>query len=134
MMKTLTFRKSGSILITFLGLFLLFSCEGFLSSEPEQPNPRSLVINNDFLIGSWQDSSELGLNFTLFEDGTARSDNMKTLLYKKWRKVGDEITFTIESIGNETSSFENVTYSIEKLSANRMVLSKNGKLTEYLKK
>ncbi len=59
--------------------------------------------------------SEAALNFTLLADDTAKSDNMKTLLYKKWRVAGNNIIFTIESIGNHTSSTDDEVYEIIKL-------------------
>lgn len=43
------------------------------------------TINTDFLIGSWIDQSEALLHFILFADGSAKSDNMATLLYQKWQ-------------------------------------------------
>lgn len=133
-MKSITIRISKSISILFIGVILFSSCEGILAPKSEQQTVKAVSIDDKDFIGSWRDSSVMGTNFTLFEDGTARSDNMKTVLYKEWRTVGNEITFTIESVVNGRSSSEKETYTIEKLTKNRMVLSKNGKLTEYIKK
>ena len=81
------------------------------------------TFDTKLLIGSWKDNSDAALDFTLFEDGSARSDNMKTLLYKNWQIKGDQITFTIESIGNATSSTDNLTYLIENLSDKELILN-----------
>src|SRR5690606_920406 len=92
------------------------------------------IVEEEFLVGSWKDTSKSALHFTLFKDGTARSDNMKTLLYKNWKVKGNQITFTIESIGNGTSSMDTVTYIIEKLTRDELILRKGNYLSEYTKK
>lgn len=40
-------------------------------------------INHKDILGYWLDQSEAQLHFTLLENGKARSDNMKTLIYQK---------------------------------------------------
>ena len=87
----------------------------------------------EFLIGSWKDTSKSALHFTLFKDGTARSDNMKTLLYKNWSSRENKITFIIESIGNGISTTDSVTYNIEKLTSNELILKKGDYLYTYQK-
>lgn len=59
---------------------------------------------------------------------------MKTLLYKSWSVNGNEITFTIESIGNGTSSIDVETYTIDQLTKDQLILSKGGYKPEYTKK
>lgn len=79
-----------SILILAIGILLFSSCKrGSNTSSGEGINSKiqtekmaDSAIQEEFLIGSWEDSSPSALHFTLFEDGTARSDNMQTLLYK----------------------------------------------------
>ena len=91
------------------------------------------LLLNTYIIVSWKDNSESALNFTLFEDGTARSDNMKTLLYKSWKQEGNQITFTVQSIGNGTCSVSDVTYIIDKLTKDKLILRKGEYLFEYTK-
>ncbi len=135
-------QRFFQILLFSLGILFFVSCNNERkSTESNKINPEvqreiesDSIINKQLLIGSWKDTSESALHFTLFEDGTARSDNMRTLLYKNWKVSGNQITFTIESVGNGVSSIDDVTYTIEKLSKDKMVLRKGEYLSEYTKK
>ena len=137
-MKNLA-TKSKIIPITFLmlGLLLLGACKNdtktTMDNEMNSKHQKS-EVENELLVGSWLDSSDAALHFTLFNDGTARSDNMNTLLYKNWKVKGNQITFIIESIGNGTSSVDTLTYNIEKLTKNKLILKKDNYLSEYTKK
>lgn len=137
-MKNLIFKTKNILnLLLVIGVLLLASCntdnKSSTNNEPVTKVQNSLV-EKELLTGSWKDNSESALDFTLFEDGTARSDNMKTLLYKKWNVEGNEITFTIESIGNGTTSTGDETYSIEKLTKTDLILRKGAQLSAYTKK
>jgi len=129
------------ILLFCFGLTLFVSCNGErksktgneMNSEVKNENEFDIGIDKQLLVGSWKDTSESALHFTLFKDGSARSNNMKTLLYKNWRVNGRQITFTIESVGNGMSSTNEVTYTIDKLSKDKMVLRKGDYLSEYTK-
>ena len=137
-MKNLA-TKSKIIPITFLmlGLLLLGACKNdtktTMDNEMNSKHQKS-EVENELLVGSWLDSSDAALHFTLFNDGTARSDNMNTLLYENWKVEGNQITFIIESIGNGTSSVDTLTYNIEKLTKNKLILKKDNYLSEYTKK
>lgn len=138
MIKNLTIKTKTVLNLFFIvGILLLGSCnrdtKSKTSNEPgtEIQNP---VVEKELLIGSWKDNSEAALDFTLFKDGSARSDNMKTLLYKNWDVNGNKITFIIESIGNRTSSTDTMTYTIGKLTKNDLVLKNGTHLSEYTKK
>ncbi len=137
-MKNLA-TKSKIIPITFLmlGLLLLGACKNdtktTMDNEMNSKHQKS-GVENELLVGSWLDSSDAALHFTLFNDGTARSHNMNTLLYKNWKVEGNQITFIIESIGNGTSSVDTITYNIEKLTKNKLILKKDNYLSEYTKK
>lgn len=130
-------RKTIETLVLILGMLFFSSCKnennGSIGNEAisKIQNPK---IKEKLLIGSWKDTSESALDFTLFKNGTARSDNMKTLLYKNWKVNGNQITFTVESIGNGTSSTENITYCIEKLADDQLNLKKGAHLYMYTKK
>ncbi|NGX85301.1 lipocalin family protein [Aequorivita sp. KMM 9714] len=137
-MKNLA-TKTKVIPITFLmlGLLLLGACKNdtktTMDNEVNSKHQKS-EVENELLVGSWLDSSDAALHFSLFNDGTARSDNMATLLYKNWKVEGNQITFIIESIGNGTSSVDTLTYNIEKLTKNKLILKKDNYLSEYTKK
>ncbi|CAL2075495.1 Lipocalin-like protein [Tenacibaculum sp. 190524A02b] len=88
----------------------------------------------ELLIGSWLDTSKSELHFTLFKDGSARSDNMATLLYKKWRLNGATLILTEESIGNGSSSIGEYSYEIQTLNAQEMILKQGNYLLKYTRK
>ena len=75
----------------------------------------STIIDSKLLIGSWFDADESALHFTMYADGTAKSDNMATLLYEKWRVKEDSLFLTEKSIGNHTSSTAESGYKIIQL-------------------
>ncbi|HUH75326.1 MAG TPA: lipocalin family protein [Chitinophagales bacterium] len=108
------------------GVLLIGSCDNIdkssAANESEIETSQS-GFDKALLIGSWKDNSPSALDFTLFEDGTARSDNMEALLFKNWKVDGSQITFTIESIGNRTSSTDETTYLIEKVSERELILN-----------
>ncbi len=86
------------------------------------------------MIGSWLDSSKAALHFSMFEDGTARSDNMSTLLYEKWRLEGNKLILTAKSIGNKNSSVDDEVYEIKKLTDKKMILKNGDYSLEFIKK
>lgn len=122
-------------------LVLLNSCRNEQKNQVENETQslsktnekRNIDNENEIIIGSWKDTSSSELHFTLFADGTARSDNMKTLLYQKWRINDDKLILIVESIGNGTSSTEEEIYEILKLNENVLILGKNGQSYEYIK-
>jgi len=91
-------------------------------------------IDKNLLIGSWLDASEAALHFSLFEDETSRSDNMKTLLYEKWRLEGNKLILTVKSIGNGNTSVGEEKYLIEELTDKKMVLKNGKRLLKFKKK
>jgi len=91
-------------------------------------------IDKNLLIGSWLDASEAALHFSLFEDETSRSDNMKTLLYEKWRLEGNKLILTVKSIGNGNTSVGEEKYLIEELTDKKMVLKDGKRLLKFKKK
>lgn len=140
-MIKLNFKTLRNISLIGGALFMI-SCknEGTTTVVTTEPNTevetetQAPEINKDLLVGSWKDKSEAALDFTLFEDGTAQSDNMKTMLYKNWKVDGNQVTFTIESIGNENTFTGDQTYTIEKLTENELILKDGTLISEYTKK
>jgi len=89
----------------------------------------------DLLVGSWVDTSDAGLDFTLNADGTAKSDGMATLLYKNWRRIGNnKVSFVIKSVGNGSSSTEEEVNDIVKLTDKEMILKDGDYTMKYVKK
>ena len=71
--------------------------------------------------------------FKLYENGSAESINMHTLLVKKWTMPTlDTLVLTSESIGNDVTSTDNVGFGIEKLDKDSLVLSLNGNIVYRL--
>lgn len=136
-MKNIVIKIKPIHILLLIGCILLLgSCKNDTKSPTQnESNPKieESIIEKELLVGSWEDSSKSALHFTLFKNGTARSDNMATLLYKNWSVKGNQINFTIESIGNGSSSIDTVTYIIEKLTRDELILRKGTSLTEYTK-
>ncbi|MDX1365045.1 lipocalin family protein [Arenibacter latericius] len=125
------------ILFLTIGVLFLGSCkiDGKSTAKNEEISKiKESTIDKDLLVGSWKDTSKSALHFSLLKNGTARSDNMKTLLYKNWKVKGNQITFTIKSIGNGTSSIDTITYIIEKLTRDKLILRDGTYQSEYTKK
>lgn len=124
--------------LALLSGFFLISCkntkknsdEGF--TDQKKTEQRS-TIDESYLIGSWEDQSEKALNFTLYADGTAQSDNMATLLYQKWSVKGNQLYLVSKSIGNGNSSIDTSVYEIQKLNKNQMILKRDDLILEYKK-
>ena len=70
---------------------------------------------------------------SLEKDGKASSINMATLRYDNWEREGDNLILFGKSIGNgQTISFID-TLSIEKLTADELVLKKGDWIVNYKK-
>ncbi|SHJ68336.1 Lipocalin-like [Arenibacter nanhaiticus] len=140
-MKNLILKTRAIQVLFLIGILSLGSCrnegknatESKVTSEIQNKDKHSSTIDKELLVGPWKDQSEFALHFTLFKDGSASSDNMKTFLYRTWEVQGNQITFTVESIGNGTSFIDNETYVIDKLTKDSLIL-KNGEYRfEYTK-
>lgn len=81
------------------------------------------------VVGSWvmpiegQPGKMQGIK--LEEDGEASSINMATLQYKYWDQHGDKLFLTVKSIGNGIEIEGIDTLTIEKLTADSLVLNSN---------
>ena len=128
--------KIKHTLFLIMGILMLFACKRSVTNNGinlENTLPERSLVHKELLVGSWKDTSGSALHFSLFPDGTARSDNMKTLLYKSWNLKKDKIIFTIESVGNGIRFMDTVSYDIEKVNKNRLVLRNGTSLYEYKK-
>jgi hypothetical protein len=114
-------RASTKAYTFFIVLFIFFGCN-FIK--------KSTTSNSEKLIGSWIDNSSAKLHFTLYENGKAKSDNMKTLIYKSWTTRNDSLFITVESIGNKIR-FESIeSYKIDVINVNELILqNKNFKMS-----
>ena len=112
---------------------MLISCKNGQENADKKKAAQKTSINEKYLIGSWEDTSPAALHFTLSANGTAKSDNMSTLLYEKWYVNNDSLYLVVKSIGNKTSSIDTTVYYIEHLDENRMKLKDKNKILDYTK-
>ncbi|WP_282126687.1 lipocalin family protein [Marinifilum flexuosum] len=125
--------------LLLIGLISLGACKENKNTEEKKLKKEGLekseaLVNKQLLIGSWLDTSESQLHFSLLEDGTARSDNMATLLYQKWRIEGNKLILTVKSIGNGSSSIDEESYEIKTLTEEKLVLQNGDYTMEFAKK
>lgn len=136
-MKILTHKSIiFQIFLSFFGILFFVSCTNDEKSTISKNEPTEFLnstVDTTLLLGSRKDTSKSALNFTILDNGIARSDNMETLLYKTWTVKGNQITFIIESIGNGTSSTDSVTYDIDKLTDDELILRQGTNLSGYMK-
>lgn len=69
--------------LLWIPIVLLISCESSQENADNKKAELKTSINEKYLIGSWEDTSPAALHFTLSANGTAKSDNMSTLMYEK---------------------------------------------------
>ncbi|GEM_PF-427148 len=127
----MNFKHILSTVLTF-GLFLI-SCRNPQTNTNQDKADQTASIDTSFLIGSWEDQSKSALNFTLYTDGTAQSDNMTTLLYQEWHLKGDKLFLVVKSIGNKQSFIDTIAYSIQKLNNSELTLKREDLILEYKK-
>jgi len=124
-------------LLFISGLFLTSCSNNQEASDEGTKNDKAIeqksTVNRDFLIGSWKDESKSALDFSLFADGSAQSDNMKTLLYQKWSVEDNRLYLVAKSIGNGTSSIDTMIYDIQKLDEGQMTLKRGELILNYKK-
>lgn len=112
---------------------LILSCNNQKNTENQNKSEHAVTNTKNNLIGSWEDQSPSALNFTLNADGTAQSDNMATLLYQHWFLQDNKLSLVAKSVGNRNSSVDTITYTIEKLDDNELVLKRGESITNYKK-
>ncbi len=111
----------------------MISCTSQKVKQEKENLSAKQTINPKFLIGSWKDKSSAALHFSLLSDGSARSDNMQTLLYQKWSVKSNKLTLTIKSIGNGNSSVSEEVFDIYKLDKKSLILKQDHIVFEYSK-
>lgn len=135
------FKKMVKLVLTFsllIGLFLT-SC----SNSDNQTNEKDTTIvqnqpqNNDELIGRWVEPNPIKQNevqgIELLKEGKAKSINMATLLYSKWWTKNNQLFLVEESIGNQTSSIDTISYDIIKIDSDSLILRNLHRTLKYKK-
>lgn len=126
---------------TLLGTILVLatSCsQTFKQNAHDKEKSKSETKDStSLLVGSWVEPNPINKNevqgVTINNDGTAKSINMATLVYKKWWKEDNKLVLVAESIGNGSSSLDTTKYEILKLN-DKVLELKNRALTIYYKK
>lgn len=94
--------------------------------------------NDIRLIGKWIETTENAKEYQqgieLFKDGTAKSINMHTLLYKKWWIEKDVLYLELESMGTHEKSTSTETYAIYKFHHNHLELVQDTQVFTYKRK
>ena len=123
-MKHVRYSAPMLLILLLAAIPLIVQC-----TTSSQTSARFSAVEKDPLIGSWVQPApgsdgKVVQGFTLYPDGTAKSINMATLLYKKWKRVGkDKLVLTAESIGIHTRSTDDEIYIIKHLDDKKLVLS-----------
>lgn len=96
----------------------------------------SAVYTEQELVGLWVEPipGMAGVQGVALEKGgKARSINMATLVYDGWECSGDRLILSGESIGNGTRGRFNDTLTIEKVTADSLILSDRYRYIRYRK-
>lgn len=125
-------KRNGKFLIAASVIVLLAACNK-TENKPIQKNSdeaKEMVKSNQILkeqlTGEWVqpnpiDSKEVQ-GFNLLENGTAKSINMRTLLYERWWTNNDELFLVAKSIGNRQESVDTMQYKIIKLDKSNLLI------------
>jgi len=88
------------------------------------------------LVGSWVEPvpghAKEVQGFRLYADGQAKSINMRTLDYQKWRVEGNKLIFTTKNIVNSWSSSEDESYTF-RFCEKKLCLTAGGITQSYAK-
>ena len=88
----------------------------------------SACSHNASLSGKWVEPvpgmEDRVQGFSLAKDGQASSINMATLRYETWQRQGDKLILSGTSIGNGISINFSDTYTIEKITADKLILKR----------
>jgi len=128
-MKSKVFKHLFTILISLFVLICLAGIYKFNILQDDIYIEGSAITSEDasLFVGSWVEpipgnESEVQ-GFSLNEDGSASSINMNTLLYQKWAVKKEQLILTAKSIGNHTSSVDDMVYSIELVGKNSLTIN-----------
>ncbi|ATP57166.1 hypothetical protein CPT03_12135 [Pedobacter ginsengisoli] len=118
-------------------LVVVTSCTQTSKQNAQGDGQYETENNKNLLIGSWVEPNPINKNevqgVTISNDGTAKSINMATLVYKKWWKEDGKLILVAESIGNGSSSLDTTKYEIIKLTDKELELKDRALTISYKK-
>ena len=123
--------------ISLITTFILASCQQTTKKETKNDENLlpSMISETNLLIGSWVEPNPINANevqgIKINEDGTAKSINMSTLVYKKWWKENDKIALVFESIGNGLTIIDTTKFEIIKLNHYELEIKDNDYTIKY---
>ena len=131
-MKKVIYGISIVLFATIIG------CNNKNTEKDNTPEIESVATNyNELLIGSWVEKNPINENevqgVEIIKGGEAKSINMATLLYKNWWVENDKLFLVEESLGNQTSSIDTLSYKISSIDEKSLIL-KDGDYTITYKK
>lgn len=123
--------------ISLLTTFILASCQQ--TKKQEIKNDKnilpSMTSEKNLLIGAWVEPNPINENevqgIKINADGTAKSINMSTLVYKKWWKENDKLALVFESIGNGVTTIDTTKFEIIKLNDKELEVRDNNNTIKY---
>jgi hypothetical protein len=123
--------------ISLLTTLILASCQQ--TKKQEIKNDKnilpSITSEKNLLIGAWVEPNPINENevqgIKINEDGTAKSINMSTLVYKKWWKENDKLALVFESVGNGLTTIDTTKFEIIKLNDKKLEIRANNYTIKY---
>lgn len=123
--------------ISLITTLILASCQKTTKQETKNDENilPSMVSETNLLIGSWVEPNPINANevqgIKINENGTAKSINMSTLVYKKWWKENDKLALVFESVGNGLTIIDTTKFEIIKLNHNELEIKDNDYTIKY---
>ena len=123
--------------ISLITTLILASCQKTTKQETKNDENilPSIVSETNLLIGSWVEPNPINANevqgIKINEDGTAKSINMSTLVYKKWWKENEKLALVFESVGNGLTIIDTTKFEIIKLNHNELEIKDNDYTIKY---
>lgn len=123
--------------ISLITTLILASCQKTTKQETKNNENilPSMISETNLLIGSWVEPNPINANevqgIKINEDGTAKSINMTTLVYKKWWKENDKLALVFESVGNGLTIIDTTKFEIIKLNHNELEIKDNDYTIKY---
>jgi len=109
-----------------------------VEKEKEALPVAAIPSPNEIFVGSWVEPNPINKDevqgFELMKDGTAKSINMATLIYKNWWAENNKLFLVSESIGNHTSAVDTIAYDIKTIDDSNLVLQERQRIIKYKRK
>ena len=124
--------------ISILLFATIIGCNNKNTEKDNVTEIESVATNyNELLIGSWVEKNPINENevqgVEIIKGGEAKSINMAKLLYKNWWVENDKLFLVEESLGNQTSSIDTLSYIISSIDEKNLLLTDGDYTVTYKK-